>query len=380
MNRTTEGNEHPTACGVLGWGVYCASSWTWCIGMYLPIIMLRLFGWPGYLVFAIPNLVGLIAFGYLCDARRSRAILREHRPAIRLFSSATAAFQLFFLAWAWSLLAPGGNATNGALIALGAWALSLALAAMPDRAWVPLGVAAWLTSIGLFIWFLVAHAGAGLAVLPATGELGARELTLLAPAIAFGLLLCPWLDGTFHRARIRSRSAHTFTVFGVAFAPMILFTCAYTIGGVIAIGGIVLAQLTVQASFTAAVHVRETWLGGVGAAEDRASPWPWGAVLPAIAILLGTLPALAGETTYLRFLGLFGLVFPAYVLLFIARKGGQRPGSTSLALFILLIIPCALLYDWAFMERQTGYALIAVGILLALAILIHLASRGRTRA
>ena len=52
-----------SATRTLGWGLYCASSWTWCIGMFLPIIMLRRFGWPGFLVFAIPNVIGLIAFG-----------------------------------------------------------------------------------------------------------------------------------------------------------------------------------------------------------------------------------------------------------------------------------------------------------------------------
>ncbi|MCH2186203.1 hypothetical protein MK280_10050, partial [Myxococcota bacterium] len=97
--------EQTSAIRVLGWGVYCASSWTWCIGMFLPIILLRLFGWPGFLVFAIPNLVGLVAIGYLCNTERCRAILREHRPAIRLFSAATVAFQLFFLAWVWSTFA-----------------------------------------------------------------------------------------------------------------------------------------------------------------------------------------------------------------------------------------------------------------------------------
>jgi hypothetical protein len=161
---------------------------------------------------------------------------------------------------------------------------------------------------------------------------------------------------------------------------MILFTYAYTVGGVIVLGSIVLAQLTVQASFTTAVHVREAWLGGVGATEDGASPWPWAAILPAIAILLGTLAVFAGEATYLRFLGLFGLVFPAYALFFIMRKGTPRPERASLGLFLLLILPCALFYDWAFLERNTGFALLAVGCLLVVALLIRLASRGRSPA
>ena len=86
MNGAVEQHEQTGSSSVIPWGIYCASSWTWCIGMYLPIIMLRLFGWPGFLVFAIPNLVGLVGFGYLCSAERSRWILREHRHAVRLFS------------------------------------------------------------------------------------------------------------------------------------------------------------------------------------------------------------------------------------------------------------------------------------------------------
>ena len=40
-----------------GWGIYLSCSWTWCIGMYLPVILLRDFGWPWLLAFAIPNVL-----------------------------------------------------------------------------------------------------------------------------------------------------------------------------------------------------------------------------------------------------------------------------------------------------------------------------------
>ena len=139
------------ARGILGWGVFCASSWTWCIGLYLPIIMFRLFGWPGFLLFAIPNIAGVVIFGYLFDEQRSRRTLQEHRVAIRVFSIVTSAYQLFFLAWAWSAFLPGSTGTIGALVALGAWVLSLILVMLPDRGWVWLAGVAWIASIVLLL-------------------------------------------------------------------------------------------------------------------------------------------------------------------------------------------------------------------------------------
>ena len=75
---------HGSAIGTLGWGIYTASSWTWCIGMFLPIVLMKYLGWWGFLIFAIPNILGVVAFGYLFDAAASRRMLTRHRPAIQL--------------------------------------------------------------------------------------------------------------------------------------------------------------------------------------------------------------------------------------------------------------------------------------------------------
>ncbi|MDB5302268.1 MAG: hypothetical protein JWO87_3931, partial [Phycisphaerales bacterium] len=45
----------------LGWGAFLACSWTWCIGMFLPVLLVRDFGEMGWLVFAAPNVVGAAA-------------------------------------------------------------------------------------------------------------------------------------------------------------------------------------------------------------------------------------------------------------------------------------------------------------------------------
>ncbi len=333
--------------------------------------MLRLFGWPGFLLFAIPNIAGVVLFGYIFDERRCRVALEKHRPAIRLFSIATVGYQLFFIGWLWSRLLGDGSSNLGAMIALGAWLIGLALVMLPDRGWVWLGVGTWAASILLFML----HGAGGLGSLPASGSLERIDLLLLAPAIIFGFMFCPWLDASFHRARIRSNSPHTFAVFAVTFVPMILFTCSYGSRGLIALDGIILAQLTMQATFTTGVHLREAWLGGPDADRRPAKPWPWAAILPGCAILLGTLPVIADETTYLRILGLYGLVFPAYALLFMRQRNAATPNPTSLLLFALLLVPCGIAFDLAFIDLATGWVPFAVGGLLLLACGMWLVNR-----
>ncbi|MEE2680795.1 MAG: hypothetical protein VX641_00315 [Planctomycetota bacterium] len=361
---------HGSVIATLGWGIYSASSWTWCIGMFLPIVLMKYLGWWGFLIFAVPNVLGVVAFGYLFDADASRRMLARHRSAIRLFSVVTVGYQLFFIAWIMSGLMPESGGTTAALVAIGVWLVGLTLAALPDRGWVVLGVLAWVVSIGLFGAFLVENGPGLLETRPGRGLLEPTDALALAPAIVFGFLLCPWLDGSFHRARIRSGSPHTFLIFAIAFVPMILFTVAYASGGAIAVNVLVVIQLLLQATFTTAVHLREAWLGGLGAARDRARPWPWAALLPVLCILLGTLPWFANEATYLRFLGFYGLVFPAFVLLFMSPLGSLRTSGLPLLVVAVLLVPCGIAYEQAFIDHQTRLVPFAVAGLLGLAILI----------
>ncbi|MEO0631212.1 MAG: hypothetical protein AAFY46_10885, partial [Planctomycetota bacterium] len=59
----------------LGWAAFLGVSWTWCIGMYLPILMVRDLGLAGYLVFAIPNVVGAAAMGWVLRSPASSLAL-----------------------------------------------------------------------------------------------------------------------------------------------------------------------------------------------------------------------------------------------------------------------------------------------------------------
>src|SRR5437762_393098 len=83
----------------LGWAVYLGMSWTWCIGMFLPVLLVREFGVWGWVVFAIPNVIGAAAMGWIISRERSHQIVQQHRAAVEAFSVITIAFQLFFLFW-----------------------------------------------------------------------------------------------------------------------------------------------------------------------------------------------------------------------------------------------------------------------------------------
>ena len=62
----------------------------------------------------------------------------------------------------------------------------------------------------------------------------------------------------------------------------------------------------------------------------------------------------AGESTYLRLLGLYGLVFPAYALLFMSPWARMTPNRLTLLLLGVLLLPCALALDLAFVGHRTG--------------------------
>ncbi|MFO0828924.1 MAG: hypothetical protein U0572_12355 [Phycisphaerales bacterium] len=309
----------------VGWGLYCASSWTWCIGMYLPVILIRHFGWPGFLVFAVPNVLGCAGFGYACSRDDSEGLCRDHAGAMVAFSAVTIAYQVFFLAWLATSVAassaeagnpfPAGWAAAGAAIFVGVL-LSLGRGAF----WPALGSAAAVASLAL--WAVVTPERLGR--VPGSGDATFAQLAWAAPIVAFGFLLCPWLDRTFHRARQSAASVHAFGVFGVAFACIILLTAAYTEDGEAMLLPAVVAHMAVQATFTIAAHLREL----------RVAPCPSGQrrrqlaiVVPVVAGAIAADLPIGFETTYLLFLGCYGLVFPAYVALFIRRSAAppQEP-------------------------------------------------------
>lgn len=332
----------------IGWGLYLASSWTWCIGMFLPIVLLRWWGWPGFLAFAVPNVIGCSLFGYVLNPDSSVRFMKRFRGWIMVFAAATIAYQMWFL----HDLARANN--SGVL-----WVLMvlLALALAGVRAgsrMLPIAWLAWPISVVLF----VAMGSGSLASLPATGTLPPLSLAWAGPFMALGFLLCPYLDPTFHLALQRSPSRHAFAVFGITFAVMLLFTAAMfdpTTGLVTASAplwmgvSVITWQWIMQCGFTIGAHVDavHAFARGPDARDPRSTVMRAGtravliatvAAVAGLVLLLvlktleSELPALAptllppagssatvGEATYLRWLGLYGVLFPAIVLLGLRR-------------------------------------------------------------
>lgn len=304
----------------LGWAVYLGCSWTWCIGMFLPILMVGDYGLWGFAVFAVPNVVGAAAMGWvLRTSGAAERIAREHAMACGLFAAVTIAFHLFFLQWL-------GTRITGvwwimALVAMpiaGAFALRLS-----QRALRGIAVAVWLVSIATLVLVLRDRSGA------ADWSLGHTDppldLLWLAPVCVFGFALCPYLDPTFLRARRECSPQHAKVAFGFGFgfffAVMIVLTLLYAAlfpvdGFVMGFAGAVtllflVAHFGTQAIYTCALQ----WKEGL----------PLGGrvlfVVPLLGLCAG-LPVFHGwtlagsssyEVVYYCFMAFYGLVFPAYV-------------------------------------------------------------------
>ena len=201
----------------IGWGLYLACSWTWCIGMFLPVILIDRYGWAGFFMFAVPNIIGCTAFGYvLRTPERSKAMVENYRGALSSFAVITIAFHAFFLAivaryfildipsW-WMIVLPAFVLLSGMCISF-----------LPNRWWPILAALIWCTSlgIGISLW-------PGSLNIEATQTHPWQEVIWLFPITTFGFLLCPYLDPTFHKALQSSPSKHSFAVFGLTFALMI---------------------------------------------------------------------------------------------------------------------------------------------------------------
>lgn len=365
--------QHPTL-NALGWGVFCACSWTWAIGMYLPSIVGQRYGWAGFLAFLIPNVLGCAGFGYVITSRRmSLEMVERHRPLMLLFSLAAIGFHLIFAAILTIRFArPDGGAlaagaatveraaaTGGLFAFPGDLALLIllgggVLAVLRDRQW--LIAAAVMYAVSLASFGFVGFDG--LRHLGAYGEGALPELIWLVPVITAGFLLCPYLDLTFHRARQEAASRHAFGVFGATFTVMLLLTVAIWFDAAAEKPMLLLGHFVGQATFTVGAHMRE--LREVGRRFSRAA-WLTATVglaalaliVPIAAWMLAGDPLRLAEGIYLRYLALYGLVFPAAVLLFIGPWRPMAPPRRAAIALLIVCLALAPLFEAAFVHRIT---------------------------
>jgi hypothetical protein len=346
--------KEPAARPIL-WAMFLGISWTWVIGMFLPVLLVRDYGMLGWIVFAIPNVVGAAAMGWvLRDADASRQFIRRHAGACFAFSLVTIAYHVFFAAWLINRIH-----ANWGWVALGVYVIA---AVLPGRDVVRFLFAGFALFTSLSMWFLLYRQESAL-TLPAMDSVFHaghpwRGLLLLLPFI-IGFGLCPYLDLTFHRARQHTSASggrFAFGVgFGVVFFAMIVFTLLYArflrpavdanpIGQVS--GLFVCLHLIGQSAFTVAAHVKELprRTSFVIPSAFQFAAIGAGIVLLGAAALgwLATDGSLRfrgrdfGESVYWCFLGFYGIVFPGYLWL---QGFGEREASAARALRMRWLLP-----------------------------------------
>jgi len=338
--------------------------------MFLPRIMIERFGWLGFIVFAIPNVIGCAAFGYVVRTRqRSQAMVASHATAMTWFSIVTIAYHMFFIVYLLDEVLPAFQdipwlPLGTAAIVLG---LGVLISGLCDRDWLILTVITYVVSITA----LLSIGLRPLELIEWHGRDPQSELWWLAPAIAFGFLLCPYLDLTFHRALQLSPSKHAFAVFGIAFTVMLALTCTMWFMPVRMLVPVAVVHLMMQVIFTVGAHVRE--IRGSAALTSNLNRW-LAILLPFAAALLPSImkivqpDLLHGENTYLRFLVFYGLLFPLYGLLFMAGHGrvsGNRGG-----IVIGIVAVSVLCFEMAFLHHRPQF-LVVPAVLILLFMLVR---------
>ncbi len=334
--------------------------------MFLPIVLVDRYGWAGFFMFAIPNVIGCTAFGYvLRTPDRSKKLVEKYRGAFSSFAVITIAFHAFFLAIVARYFIP--DIPSWWLVVLPALVLltGMIISVLPNRLWPILATAVWILSVGIGISFWP-----GALDIEATQTHPWQEVVWLLPITTFGFFLCPYLDPTFHRALQSSPSKHSFGVFGLTFTVMIGITCLYRDVLVAGLSTVILVHIITQAVFTVGAHIREGWLCEV---KTRRVLFAIGTVVAcAIAITIAhreheNILEIADD--YLRFFVFYGLVFPGLVAAFIWTKKEFTPIRVALFTLVALVslplleagyiggsawlsvLPVVVFATWAFADR-----------------------------
>lgn len=394
-----EDSSSGTASRVLGWGAFLACSWTWCIGMFLPVLLIRDLGWGGYVAFALPNIVGAAVFGVtLARPGASARFIEAHRTMIWAFSVVTIAFQAYFVG---VLIQPSPMRMEQVAVLLGTVVVAIGIHSLNGKpALLRLAsIACWVISAALMIIAArTGHEGPPAAIAQAAPH--KLELSGLGLVCALGFAFCPYLDRTFHEARMRlpgNPGTIAFILgFCVLFATMIAFTVLYARDGTfaavpadgtrglplgISLAPVVLAHLATQLGFTIGAHipwaVAEAPKDMPSDAPARARLWTLapclaGLLISVVAIGANGLYGLGGfELAYRGFMAFYGLVFPAYVWLCATPLGeSSKPTTRMLRVWIAAMAIATPFYWVGFMQLRyewliPGVAIVALSKLFA---------------
>jgi hypothetical protein len=374
----------------LAWAGYLASSWTWCIGMFLPVLLVRDYGVGAFVVFAIPNILGAAAMGWvLRDAPASRRLLARHERVAAWFSSVTVVFQALFAAYIGQLFGESFPEVSGRFLVLAIAATGSAAAfAGPG-----IGITAWGLSLALFLTYLGQAGWPGISrwgAAAASFSDSSTPLAWLAPVMCFGFLLCPYLDLTFHKARgslgVGAGRAAFGIGFGLMFPAIILFTLAYSgefFGQGLPRGGeavaLVFAHLGLQAAYTAGIHLRAIATSRTGGGARSLAWWLAAGSVFMLLLLLAAVwrappesarPGLRieaeFEVIYRCFMAFYALVFPAYVWLCMipTRDGHSGPSPGKVLVWAGAVAIATPMFWMGFIDQRTWWLGPGLGVVL----------------
>lgn len=377
----------------LGWAAYLGASWTWCIGMFLPVLLVRDYGFWGWLVFAVPNVIGAAAMGWVMNSReRSRRVIDQHRLACVAFSLVTIVFHVFFTSWFVRGVIGHWAMPTLVAIALVAWIAGR----NRQRADVWMALVALFISGAIFVILVVWEARLPIAHAHLSMKIGGDPLVRLAAVCVFGFAFCPYLDLTFHRARLETtddEAKSAFQIgFGVFFLAMILFTLWYSRflgstrsfprfevpGLAIPLAGFLVVHVLIQSGYTCALHFRE-----VRKHINAQLAMVFLLIVLASAIFFGYFrmekwpfyDGALGEIVYRYFMSFYGLVFPAYVWLCMIPLR-RRPLIPPLVIFLLANTAAAPFYRQAFIRGDMVDVSYGLGVLVIARLLLYIPRPG----
>ena len=314
--------------------------------MWLPIYLIHDFGAAGWFAFAVPNVIGAAAVGFVHRTPEAARRFRERGiAAMRWFSVVTILFHVGFLGWmtresALPWLPPAGSVAAPVAALLFGWAMSR----LSSAGWRTAALA--LLPIGPILMIAALRTSMGNALAPPPLEgviLSPWALSFYSAGLAFGFLLCPHLDLTILRVREETRgragSAAFALGFGVFFLMNIALTAFYA-GGYLSgwFSHYILLHLLLQGTFTIGVHLRELrsrgWPAGLGPRSGGRAPVGFLALAlacaamafaPDLAVRLLDQPT--SRTLYESFLLFYALPFPAAAWFLLARPRRERLGA-----------------------------------------------------
>lgn len=358
-----------------------ASSWTWLIGMFFPVLMIEDFGWPGWVVFFVPNAIGAASVGLFLTSERVAGFISTHAVAVRLFTLVTVFFQGFVftqilgvsgVADAWGLPRFALQAAGGCVVLVLLAALVTRISALQSIA--RLGVAVFVLSV---LAVGAGHfTGGELHVPPAEGTMPMPAVFLALAGTMLGFLTCPFLDSTLLRVREavpgrRGTIAFALGYFG-PFAVLVGMTGLYAGGfiGRAALSHYVFVHMLVQAAYTAGFHA---WAWRGLPCPLACSKPPSGARFPLGVLLTGAAAGLFWPLEHLRLgyeilLSAYALPFPAYVwIVCVWAKSPTKRAIAVWAFAVLLAGPCFTIgylgKEWAFVPLGVACVVVAPLIL-----------------